>query len=105
VRKEFWMHLLAYNLIRAVRARAAQDLGCVSRPRSFAGAWQAVRAFGELLEADAARAAQLHAWRLLVVGCPQVGDRPDQVEARAGHCHEALFRGRHFPFSWVRLIR
>ena len=84
VGKEFWMHLLAYNLIRAVMARAAQDLGCAPRELSFAGALQAVRAFGErLLEADAARAAELHEWLLLVVGCHQVGDRPDRVEPRA----------------------
>jgi IS4 transposase len=38
VRKEFWMHLLAYNLIRAVMARAAQDLGCPPRELSVAGA-------------------------------------------------------------------
>jgi Transposase DDE domain len=84
VRKEFWVRLLAYNLIRAVMARAAQDLGCPPRELSFAGAAQAVRAFGErLLEADAARAAELHAWLLIVVGCHLVGDRPDRVEPRA----------------------
>jgi hypothetical protein len=84
VRKEFWAHLLAYNLIRAVMARAAQDLGCPPRELSFAGAWQAVRAFGErLLEADGARAAELREWLLVVVGSHQVGDRPDRVEPRA----------------------
>ena len=84
VRKEFWLHLLAYNLIRAVMARAAQDLGCPPRELSFAGALQAVRAFGErLLEADAARAAELQEWLLLTVGCHQVGERPDRVEPRA----------------------
>jgi hypothetical protein len=84
VRKEFWMHLLAYNLIRAVMARAAQDLGCPPRALSFAGALQAVRAFGErLLEADAARAEELHGWLRILVGGHQVGDRPDRVEPRA----------------------
>lgn len=84
VRKEFWMHLLAYNLIRAVMARTAQDLGCAPRELSFAGALQAVRAFGErLLEAGAARAEELHGWLPIVVGCHQVGDRPDRVEPRA----------------------
>lgn len=84
VRKEFWMHLLAYNLIRAVMARAAQELGCPPRELSFAGAVQAVRAFGErLLEASAAQAEDLHVWLLLVVGGHQVGDRPDRVEPRA----------------------
>jgi hypothetical protein len=84
VRKEFWAHLLAYNLIRAVMARAAQDLGCAPRELSFAGAWQAVRAFGErLLEADGSQAEELHEWLLIVVGCHQVGDRPGRVEPRA----------------------
>jgi hypothetical protein len=65
-------------------ARAAQDLGCAPRELSFAGAWQAVRAFGErLLEADATQARQLHEWLVLVVSCYQVGDRPDRVEPRA----------------------
>jgi hypothetical protein len=84
VRKEFWMHLLAYNLIRAVMARTAADLGCPPRELSFAGALQAVGAFGErLLEAGAAQAKELHEWLLIVVGCHQVGDRPDRVEPRA----------------------
>jgi Transposase DDE domain len=84
VRTEFWMHLLAYNLIRAVMAQAAQDLGCPPRELSFTGALQAVRAFAErLLEADAARAAELREWLLIVVGSYQVGDRPDRVEPRA----------------------
>ena len=84
VRKEFWVHLLAYNLIRAVMARTAQDLGCEPRELSFAGALQAVRAFGERLrEADASGAEELHVWLLIVVGCHPVGDRPDRVEPRA----------------------
>jgi hypothetical protein len=84
VRKEFWAHLLAYNLIRAVMARAAHDLGCGPRELSFTGALQAVRAFGErLLGADESQAEELHAWLLIAVGCHQVGDRPDRVEPRA----------------------
>lgn len=84
VRKEFWMHLLAYNLIRAVMARAAQDLGCPPRELSFAGALQAVRAFGErLLGAGESQAEELHEWLLIVVSCHLVGDRPDRVEPRA----------------------
>ena len=84
VGKEFWAHLLAYNLIRSVMARAAADLECPPRELSFAGALQAVRAFGErLLEADGAQAAELHGWLLIVVGSQRVGDRPDRVETRA----------------------
>jgi hypothetical protein len=84
VGKEFWMHLLAYNLIRAVMARAAQDVGCPPRELSFTGALQAVQAFGERLrEADASQAEQLHAGLLIMVGSQRVGDRPDRVEPRA----------------------
>src|SRR5262245_16279503 len=84
VRKEFWTHLLAYNLIRAVMARAAQDLGCPPRELSFTGALQAVQAFGERLrEADASQAEQLHAGLLIMVGSQRVGGRPDRVEPRA----------------------
>jgi hypothetical protein len=84
VRKEFWMRLLAYNLIRAVMARAARDLGAPPRERSVTGALQAVRAFGErLLEAGAAQAEELHEWLLIVVAAQPVGDRPDRVEPRA----------------------
>jgi hypothetical protein len=84
VRKEFWAHLLAYNLIRAVTARAAHELGAVPRALSFKGALQAVHAFGErLLEADEVTAEELYEWLLLVVACHQVGDRPDRVEPRA----------------------
>jgi hypothetical protein len=84
VRKEFWVRLLAYNLIRAVMARAAQDLGAPPRELSFTGALQAVRAFGErLLEADEAQAEELREWLLVVVGAQQVGDRPGRVEPRA----------------------
>src|SRR5262245_57491661 len=84
VRKEFWVRLLAYNLIRSVMARAAHDLGCPPRELSFMGALQAVRAFGErLLGAGEKQAGELHDWLLIVVGCHRVGDRPDRVEPRA----------------------
>jgi len=84
VRAEFWMHLLAYNLIRAVMAQAARSRERDPRALSFAGAAQAVRAFGERLqEADATRASQLQACLLIVVGGHRVGNRPDRVEPRA----------------------
>ncbi|MBN9519155.1 IS4 family transposase [bacterium] len=84
VRKEFWMHVLAYNLVRAVAARAARGAGVEPREVSFAGTLQAVRAFAERLAgAGAAEAARLHERLLVVVGAQRVGDRPDRVEPRA----------------------
>jgi hypothetical protein len=84
VRTELWMHLLAYNLIRAVMARAATEVGCVPRELSFAGAVQAVRAFGDRLsEAAPARSAELRQCLLVMIGCQRVVNRPDRVEPRA----------------------
>ncbi len=84
VRKEFWAHLLAYNLVRAVMARAAKDLGCAPRDLSFKGALQAVQAFAQrLLEAAERTLEELDAWLLIAVGSHLVGDRPDRVEPRA----------------------
>jgi hypothetical protein len=84
VRAEFWMHLLAYNLIRGVMARAAEQAGCVPRELSFAGAAQAVWAFGERRAVAApARAADLEHGLVVMVGCQRVGNRPGRVEPRA----------------------
>lgn len=53
VRKEVWAHFLAYNLIRAVMAQAAEECGADPRELSFKGALQALAAFAErLLEAN-----------------------------------------------------
>ncbi len=84
VRKEVWAHLLSYNLIRAVLAAAADDLGADPRELSFKGAVQAVTAFAERLrEADGATAAELSEWLLLMIGAHLVGDRPGRAEPRA----------------------
>ena len=45
VRKEIWMHLLAYNLIRTLMAQAALAAGCYPRDISFKGTLQTLVAF------------------------------------------------------------
>lgn len=93
VRKEFWAHLLAYNLIRSVLARAALDLGTSPQELSFKGALQAVQAFAErLLDAGGEAVEEWYAWRLLIVACPPVGNRPDRGEPR-----RRTRRPRHYP--------
>ena len=83
VRKEVWVHLLGYNLIRGVMAQAAEELECDPRGLSFKGALQATMAFAErLLVAEGERFAELCDWLVLTVGANQVGDRPDRVEPR-----------------------
>src|SRR5205823_14328192 len=56
VRKEVWAHLLAYNLIRGLMAKAAEEFGGDPRDLSFKGALQALTGFAErLLEASEER--------------------------------------------------
>lgn len=84
VRKELWMHLLAYNLVRATMAAAAEQAGIEPREVSFAGAVQTLNAFAPVLElADARDVGRL--WRILLraIARHQVGHRPDRYEPRA----------------------
>jgi hypothetical protein len=84
VRKELWMYVLAYNLIRSVMATAAEREGLVPRTLSFTGALQAINAFGMALLCAAAsvKAALLEAL-YSTVSAHQVGRRPNRVEPRA----------------------
>jgi transposase len=84
VRKEVWMHLLAYNLIRTVMAQGATQAGLLPRTLSFTGARQALEAFREaLLLAGARRLASLLAALFGTVVAHRVGQRPDRCEPRA----------------------
>jgi hypothetical protein len=81
-RKELWMHLLAYNLIRKVQAQAAQQQDLTPRTLSFAGTQQALHAFRWVL-------LLVHDNRPLLLGClldvvaeHRVGNRPDRCEPR-----------------------
>ncbi len=83
-RKEAWMHLLAYNLIRGVMARAAHEAGLLPWALSFAGAVQTVVAFAPLAwtareEEWAGIAGRLRA----AVAEHRVHDRPGRCEPRA----------------------
>jgi hypothetical protein len=92
VRRELWMRVLAYNLIRGVMAEAAAAAGeregdaegVEPREVSFAGAVQAVNAFAPVLAlADGADLPRLWQVLLRVVARSRVGDRPDRYEPRA----------------------
>jgi hypothetical protein len=84
VEKEIWMHLLAYNLIRDLMARAAAAHGRAPRDLSFKGALQALGSFREALQwARGSRRARLWEALLGVVASYEVGDRPNRVEPRA----------------------
>jgi hypothetical protein len=84
VRKEVWAHFLAYNLIRGVMARAADDAGICPRALSFKGALQTMREFAErLLEANEENSENLLERLLVAIATHRVADRPDRVEPRA----------------------
>lgn len=84
VRKEIWMHLLAYNLVRTVMAQAA--LACDVDPRtiSFKGTLQTLEAFRPWL-VDASRGDLLSVIEdvLHAIVTHRVGQRPGRYEPRA----------------------
>ncbi len=84
VRKELWMYMLAYNLIRAVMVRAALSAGLCPRQLSFKGTLQAVNGFTPaLVLAEAAVGIALLEALLVSVAAHGVGKRPNRVEPRA----------------------
>lgn len=84
VRKEIWMHMLAYNLIRGVTAEAAEARGERPRLLSFKGTLQTMTAFQDALRQAAPndRAALIDAM-LKAISSHRVGDRFGRVEPRA----------------------
>jgi hypothetical protein len=84
VEKEVWAHLLAYNLVRALMARAAEGHQTQPRRLSFKGAMQTLRAFAEAVcWSGPCRRGELEEEMLRAIATHRVGDRPDRVEPRA----------------------
>ena len=82
VRKEVWVHLLAYNLIRLKMAQAAASTGLTPRAISFKGTVQAVAAFTSQGLAGG-EDASCEAVLLATIAYHQVGNRPNRYEPRA----------------------
>ena len=84
VRKELWMDVLAYHLIRAVMVRAALSKGLCPRQLSCTGALQAVNGFTPaVVVAEGAVVVALLDALLGSVAAHRVGQRPNRVEPRA----------------------
>jgi hypothetical protein len=95
VRKEIWMHLLAYNLVRTLMARAAERAGLEPRQISFAGAVQTINAMVPVLRAAGrAQAIGLIDVMLYAISRHRVSDRPNRVEPRA-------VKRRAKPIAWL----
>ena len=81
VRNEFYMHLLAYNLIRQVMAEAALKSGLCPHEISFKGTIQLLNQFLPMLQ----DAVSLQLWYdslLDAISAHRVADRPDRIEPR-----------------------
>jgi len=84
VEKEIWMHLLAYNLIRGIMAKAAESHDKQPRHLSFKGTLQTMTAFQDALRwATPRRRGFLIQALLEAVSGHRVGDCFGRVEPRA----------------------
>lgn len=86
VRKESWMHLLAYNLIRTIIAQAASKHSIDPSSISFKGAIQMLEAFQPVIaiqgQRDSAFRRDLYQQLLDAIATHRVADRPDRFEPR-----------------------
>jgi hypothetical protein len=81
VRNEFYMHLVAYNLIRKLMAVAASKAGVEPWTVSFKGTLQTLNHLLPLLSTGISTARWCEAL-LQAIATHEVGDRPDRVEPR-----------------------
>jgi hypothetical protein len=100
VRKEVAAHLLAYNLIRMVTARAADLAGVLPRRMSFKGALQTLtNFFHQLRECPQRQLPGLHAKLLQAIARLRLPWRPNRCEPRAvkrrPKPHRLLTKPRH----------
>ena len=82
VRKEFYTHLLAYNLIRGTMLEAAVAAGVAPHQLSFKGALQSLNAFLGIVIANACNAHRHYSALLWMIATHRVADRPDRIEPR-----------------------
>ncbi len=84
VRKEIWMHLLAYNLIRKLMAQAASIMPEICpRDISFKGTLQTLVVFATAGWWHPDQRVEMYTALLKAVATHRVNDRPDRIEPRA----------------------
>ena len=82
--KEIWVHLLAYNLIRAVMAQAAYRYNLPPRTLSFKGTLQQLNAFKEtFLRTAKTRLSIMYGYLLEAIANHRTGNRSRRSEPRA----------------------
>jgi len=107
VRKEVWMHLLAYNLVRKLMAQSAAQAGIGPRDISFKGTLQTLVAFAAAGRCCPERHHDLYAAILRVVATHRVNNRPDRVEPRAvkRRPKKQVFLNEPRPLAIARLLK
>lgn len=84
VRKELWMHLLAYNLVRVRMAQAAAVHGALPRRLSFSAAKTLIHNFAPYLSsASGAEYQRIEIELIQAIGRCRVPHRPGRKEPRA----------------------
>ena len=84
VRKEIWMHLLAYNLIHKLMAQAASMVPEICpRDISFKGTLQTLVVFATACWWRPDQRVEMYSALLRAVVTHRVNDRPDRIEPRA----------------------
>jgi len=81
-RKEFYTHLLAYNLIHGTMLEAAAAAGVAPHQLSFKGALQSLGAFLGIVIADTGNVRRHYSALLWMIAAHRVADRPDRIEPR-----------------------
>lgn len=110
VAKEIAVYLLAYNLVRALMAKAAQGAGLLPRQLSFKGALHLINAFQEALRrAPRARLSIMQAHLLGAIASLKLPHRPGRVEPRAVKRrpkeYPRLMRPRHIARAHLLRLR
>ena len=95
VKKEIWIYLLAYNLIRTLMAQSAVNAGCLPTELSFKHSIQLWLAWGRHARTD-----NQDDWVALMIAMAQkrVGNRPGRVEPRQK-------KRRPKPYPWLKKPR
>jgi hypothetical protein len=84
IEKELWMHVIAYNLVRALICKAAREHGVSLEKISFKGACDAVRNWVPVIaQARGEHRTSLLSAMLKAIARNLVPDRPNRTEPRA----------------------
>lgn len=82
VRKEFYAHLLGYNIVRGIILEAALVANASPHQLSFKGAMQSLNTSLGTVIADSDNVDRLYSGLIWMTTCHRVADRPDRIEPR-----------------------